>query len=919
MPLSWNEIKSRAIKFSKDWQHEHSEDAEAKSFWDAFFTVFGVTRRASKIAYEYPVKKPDGKTGFIDVFWRNKLIIEHKSKGKDLQKAYQQAKDYCHYLKDYDIPRYLLTCDFAQFKLYDLETNEQPIAEFNLTNLVHHVELFGFIAGYETKAILSEDPVNQKAAEQMAVLHDQLKAIGYEGHALEVYLVRLVFCLFAEDTGIFEVGQFREFIEQRTHEDGSDLADRLSTLFQVLNTATDKRFKNLDEQLAAFPYINGKLFAEILPTASFDSKMRLGLLQASALNWGQISPAIFGALFQGVMDEKQRRNLGAHYTSERNILRVIEPLFLDELKAEFETARSLQRGKKDRLEALHNKIANLTFLDPACGCGNFLIITYRELRKLELQILQELYLNEQTQLVTDVDLLLKVQVDHFGGIEIEEFAAQIAQVALWLVDHQMNMQASGLFGKYYARLPLRKHGAIIHANALRYDWREVFGKVPDYILGNPPFLGKNQQATEQTTDIARIFYDVPQAGNLDFVTGWYRKALDLVKNTASQCAFVSTNSITQGEQVPILWANLLAQGLHIHFAHRTFQWSNEAKGVAAVHCVIIGFAAFDKTEKYLFDYETIKSESEKIKVQNINPYLIDAPNVLPTKRSKPLCDVPAMVNGSKPTDGGNLLLNQTEKDALIVKEPQAAEWIKPFSMGEEFINNIPRYCLWLKDCPPDKLRKMPEVLKRVEAVKKMRAASSDAATRKSTDTPTLFQAIRQSKSTYLALPQVSSERRLFLPIALMPQDFIAGNNLYTIPNATLYHLGILCSTIHNAWMRVVCGRLESRYRYSVGIVYNNFVWPTPTDKQKTAIEKAAQAVLDARLLYPQSSLADLYDPLTMPPELVKAHQQLDKAVDAAYGKTFKNEAERVAHLFELYQQLTAPLVQAQKVKKRKGT
>jgi len=531
MPLSWNEIKSRAIKFSKDWQHEHSEDAEAKSFWDAFFTVFGVTRRASKIAYEYPVKKPDGKTGFIDVFWRNKLIIEHKSKGKDLQKAYQQAKDYCHYLKDYDIPRYLLTCDFAQFKLYDLETNEQPIAEFNLADLVYHVELFGFIAGYETKAILSEDPVNQKAAEQMAVLHDQLKAIGYEGHALEVYLVRLVFCLFAEDTGIFEVGQFREFIEQRTHEDGSDLADRLSTLFQVLNTVTEKRFKNLDEQLAAFPYINGKLFAEILPTASFDSKMRLGLLQASALNWGQISPAIFGALFQGVMDEKQRRNLGAHYTSERNILRVIEPLFLDELKAEFETARSLQRGKKDRLEALHNKIANLTFLDPACGCGNFLIITYRELRKLELQILQELYLSEQTQLVTDVDLLLKVQVDHFGGIEIEEFAAQIAQVALWLVDHQMNMQASGLFGKYYARLPLRKHGAIIHANALRYDWREVFGKIPDYILGNPPFLGKNQQTTEQTTDIARIFYDVPQAGNLDFVTGWYRKAINLIRTT----------------------------------------------------------------------------------------------------------------------------------------------------------------------------------------------------------------------------------------------------------------------------------------------------------------------------------------------------------------------------------------------------
>ncbi|HQV80567.1 MAG TPA: class I SAM-dependent DNA methyltransferase, partial [Agitococcus sp.] len=578
MPLSWNEIKSRAAKFSKDWQHESSEDAEAKSFWDAFFTVFGVNRRGSKIAYEYPVKKPDGKTGFIDVFWRNKLIIEHKSKGKDkdLQKAYQQAKDYCLHLKDYDIPRYLLTCDFAQFKLYDLEANEHAIAQFKLADLVHHVELFGFIAGYETKAILSEDPVNQKAAEQMAALHDQLKAIGYDGHALEVYLVRLVFCLFAEDTGIFEVSQFRDFIEQRTHEDGSDLASQLNHLFQILNTPKDKRLKNLDQQLAAFEYINGKLFAEPLGVASFDSTMRLRLLQASALNWGQISPAIFGALFQGVMDEKQRRNLGAHYTSERNILRVIEPLFLDELKTEFDTARTLQRGKKERLQALHTKIANLTFLDPACGCGNFLIITYRELRQLELNILQELYLKEQTQLITDVDLLLKVQVDHFGGIEIEEFAAQIAQVALWLVDHQLNMQVSALLGSYYARLPLRKHGAIIHANALRYDWREVFGKVPDYILGNPPFLGYTQQNKAQKEDMALITQGIKGSGVLDFVSAWYIKAADFIKNTLTKVAFVSTNSITQGEQVGILWSYLLSKGIKIHFAHRTFQWSNEA-------------------------------------------------------------------------------------------------------------------------------------------------------------------------------------------------------------------------------------------------------------------------------------------------------------------------------------------------------
>ncbi|MCC6374342.1 MAG: class I SAM-dependent DNA methyltransferase, partial [Moraxellaceae bacterium] len=781
MPLSWNEIKSRAAKFSKDWQHESSEDAEAKSFWDAFFTVFGVNRRGSKIAYEYPVKKPDGKTGFIDVFWRNKLIIEHKSKGKDkdLQKAYQQAKDYCLHLKDYDIPRYLLTCDFAQFKLYDLESNEQPIAEFNLTNLVHHVELFGFIAGYETKAILSEDPVNQKAAEQMAALHDQLKAIGYDGHALEVYLVRLVFCLFAEDTGIFEVSQFRDFIEQRTHEDGSDLASQLNHLFQILNTPKDKRLKNLDQQLAAFEYINGKLFAEPLGVASFDSTMRLRLLQASALNWGQISPAIFGALFQGVMDEKQRRNLGAHYTSERNILRVIEPLFLDELKTEFDTARTLQRGKKERLQALHTKIANLTFLDPACGCGNFLIITYRELRQLELNILQELYLKEQTQLITDVDLLLKVQVDHFGGIEIEEFAAQIAQVALWLVDHQLNMQVSALLGSYYARLPLRKHGAIIHANALRYDWREVFGKVPDYILGNPPFLGYTQQNKAQKEDMALITQGIKGSGVLDFVTAGYIKATDFIQNTSTKVAFVSTNSITQGEQVGILWSYLLSKGIKIHFAHRTFQWSNEARGIAAVHCVIVGFGLETPKSYRLFEYEDIKKDGVEISAQNINPYLVDAPSVFIEKRRKPICQVVEMTKGSQPTDGGNLLFSDHEKIAFIEQEPLAEKYIRPFLGSEEFINNIKRWCLWLENAEPSDLRKMPKVQERLKAVKEMRLASTKEATQKWANFPSQFTENRQPKSDYLVVPSVSSENRQYIPIGYLHQKVIASNLVFS--------------------------------------------------------------------------------------------------------------------------------------------
>jgi type II restriction/modification system DNA methylase subunit YeeA len=637
-------------------------------------------------------------------------------------------------------------------------TNSQ-LLEFNLTDLVHHVELFGFIAGYETKAILSEDPVNQKAAEQMAALHDQLKAIGYDGHALEVYLVRLVFCLFAEDTGIFEVSQFRDFIEQRTHEDGSDLASQLNHLFQILNTPKDKRLKNLDQQLAAFEYINGKLFAEPLGVASFDSTMRLRLLQASALNWGQISPAIFGALFQGVMDEKQRRNLGAHYTSERNILRVIEPLFLDELKTEFDTARSLQRGKKERLQALHTKIANLTFLDPACGCGNFLIITYRELRQLELNILQELYLKEQTQLITDVDLLLKVQVDHFGGIEIEEFAAQIAQVALWLVDHQLNMQVSALFGSYYARLPLRKHGAIIHANALRYDWREVFGKVPDYILGNPPFLGYTQQNKAQKEDMALITQGIKGSGVLDFVSAWYIKAADFIKNTLTKVAFVSTNSITQGEQVGILWSYLLSKGIKIHFAHRTFQWSNEARGIAAVHCVIVGFGLETPKSYRLFEYEDIKKDGVEISALNINPYLVDAPSIFVEKRRKPICQVVEMTKGSQPTDGGNLLFSDSEKIAFIEQEPLAEKYIRPFLGSEEFINNIKRWCLWLESADPSDLRKMPKVQERLQAVKVMRLASTKEATQKWANFPSRFTENRQPKSDYLAIPEVSAENR----------------------------------------------------------------------------------------------------------------------------------------------------------------
>ena len=653
MPLSWNEIKDRALKFSHEWADESSEDAEAKSFWDAFFTVFGVPRR--RVAtFEQPVKKSDGHGGFIDLLWKGILLVEHKSRGKDLDSAFQQAKDYFPGLKDRDLPRYVVVSDFARFRLYDLEEDEQH--EFTLKEFYKNVRLFGFVAGYVTTSYKEQDPVNIKAAERMGKLHDKLKAIGYGGHDLEVYLVRLLFCLFADDTSIFERRQFQDFIEQRTAEDGQDLAQWLGHLFEVLNSPDEKRLTRLDEQLAAFRYVNGSLFAEHLRTADFDRDMREILIECCALDWSRISPAIFGALFQSVIIPELRRNLGAHYTTEKNILKLIGPLFLDELRAEFEKLK----GQKKKLAEFHQRLAKLKFLDPACGCGNFLVIAYRELRLLELDILRALDGKSRTASLDVSQFNILCDVDQFFGIEIEEFPAQIAQTALWLMDHQMNMRVSEEFGNYFVRLPLKKSATIIHDNALQRDWREIVKpKELSYILGNPPFGGKKEQGGEQKADMARVFANVPSAGVLDFVTAWYRKAADyMAGNRHIKTAFVSTNSITQGEQVCVLWPDLLKRGVEIHFAHRTFQWSSEARGKAAVHCVIIGFALFDTSEKWLFDYETPKADPHAIKVSNINPYLVDAPDVLLTKRMSPLCDAPKMDFGSKAADFGHLTLQR---------------------------------------------------------------------------------------------------------------------------------------------------------------------------------------------------------------------------------------------------------------------
>jgi hypothetical protein len=929
MGLNWNEIKSRALLFSKTWADASNEDSEAKPFWIAFFEIFGITDK--RVAtFELNVKKLGGSQGFVDLFWPGVLLVEHKSRGKNLDDAVDQAVGYLHNLPERDLPQLVVVCDFARFRVRILATGET--VEFELQHLHKHVKLFGLLAGYKVQDIRAEDPVNIKAAERMGRLHDALKASGYEGHALEVLLVRLLFCLFADDTGIFQPAQsFRDFVEERTAPDGSDLGPRLGQLFQVLNTHEASRNKHIDEQLAKFAYINGKLFEETLPMADFSTAMREALLDACALDWSAISPAIFGSLFQSIMDEKARRNLGAHYTSEANILKLIKPLFLDELHAEFERIK----GNRHKLVEFHTKLKQLTFFDPACGCGNFLVISYRELRELELQVLRadnELSAHKG-QLSVDVNNLIGVNVDQFYGIEIEEFPAQIAQVALWLVDHQMNLRVSVEFGLYFARIPLKSTPHIQHGNALRVNWNDVLpAQRCSYMLGNPPFLGKSYQSKEQKADLAVVMQGIHGAGDLDFVCGWYVLAAQYLQGqTGTQAAFVSTNSITQGEQVAVLWGEMQRLGMHINFAHRTFQWSNEASGNAAVHCVIVGFGHDSHAVKTIYEYEDIKGQPHAVTAKCINAYLVDAPDVLLNKRRTPICNVADMTNGSKPTDGGHLLLNDADKDALLAIEPQAAKWIRPFLGAEEFINNTARWCLWLVDCPPNELRAIPEVMKRVQAVKAMRLASTKAATVELASSPAHFGELRQPKTNYLLIPSVSSERRKYVPIGYINQQVIVSNLVYALPDATLFHFGVMTSAMHNAFMRFTCGRLESRYRYSNTIVYNNFPWPgfageALSDKHHKAIEQAAQCVLDARAQFAGASLADLYDPLTMPPALLKAHQKLDTVVDAAYQpsggkKTYASDAERVAFLFELYQRITSllPAPTTKKTRKSKAS
>ncbi len=918
MRLSWNEIKARAARFAEEWQDAHYERGESQTFYNEFFEIFGVTRRRVA-SFEEPVKKLGDQRGFIDLFWKGVLLVEQKSAGRDLARAKEQALDYFPGLKEHELPRYVLVSDFQIFELYDLE--DDTAIRFGLSQLPEHVEDFAFILGVRKRTFREQDPVNIKASEMMGKLHDALKESGYSGHNLERFLVRLVFCLFADDTGIFEPRDvFSTLIAQRTNPDGSDTGLWLSRLFEVLNTPVRQRQHNLDTDLAQFPYVDGDLFREPLPFPDFNAAMRSLLIDALDFSWDAISPAIFGSLFQSVMNPKDRRSQGAHYTTERNILKVIEPLFLDELRGEFKRiSEGRGGGRRKALDEFHQKLSSLRFFDPACGCGNFLIISYRELRLLEIEVLKAQ--RKDGQLSLDVSQMCRIDVDQFYGIELGEFPARIAEVALWMMDHIMNNKLSLEFGESYVRIPLKKSPHILPADALEMDWADFIAPAScSYILGNPPFGGAKYQSEEQRAQVRRIARLGGSGGTLDYVTAWFIKAGEYLRRSHARIGFVATNSITQGEQVAQLWPLLLDRyGLEIGFAHRTFAWGSDARGMAHVHVVIIGLSGRDRepAEKRLFSYGDIKGDPTESRHAALTPYLFDAGRVtnrhlVVEETSRPLCDIPQLVIGSKPIDEGHYIFSGPERSEFLRNEPGAARYLHPYVGSEEFINGGDRWILYLADAQPKDLRAMPAVKERIAAVRSSRLKSKSEGTRKLAETPTRFHVTVVPSSPFLAIPKVSSERRAYVPIGWLDPPTVPSDLVFVLQCADLWHFGVLTSAMHMAWLRQIGGRLKSDYRYSIGIVYNTFPWPDAPDAKRARIRSLAQAVLDARAQFPGSTLADLYDIDSMPPQLRRAHRALDDAVDKLYrSATFTGDRDQVEHLFGLYEKLVTPLVAAE--------
>ncbi len=915
------EQRAAAKRFAADWAGKGYEKGHSQTFWLSLLQkVYGVAEPDKFISFEDQILLDH--TSFIDGFIPSThVLIEQKGLGKDLNKPirqsdgslltpFQQAKRYAAELPYSQRPRWIVTCNFAEFYIYDMERPTGEAEVIRLADLEKEYYRLQFLVDTGDSHIQKEMEVSLKAGELVGVLYDALRKQYKDPDApetlrsLNALCVRLVFCLYAEDAGIF--GRREMFHDYLRDIPAAGLRRALVELFHILDTKPEERDKYLADDnptLAAFPYVNGGLFAdETIEIPPFTEELKALLMHKASENfdWSAISPTIFGAVFESTLNPETRRSGGMHYTSIENIHKVIDPLFLDDLKAELEEIKSIASygTKRRRLLVLKGTLQSLVFLDPACGSGNFLTETYISLRRLENEVLSLL---NDGQMVMDITNPISVSIGQFYGIEINDFAVTVAKTALWIAESQMMKETEAIVHMPLDFLPLKSYPNIIEGNALRLDWETVVPKDKlRYIMGNPPFVGYTYQTAEQKADLQGIMDGIGK--NIDYVSGWYFKAAQLMQNTAIRTAFVSTNSITQGEQVAAVWKPLYDRfGIHIDFAHRTFRWDSEASEKAHVHCVIVGFSeASNPKPRFLYT-----SDRPEI-VDNISAYLLSAPTVFIEKRSKPLCSVPEIRKGSQPTDGGNLTLSPDEKRELLRVAPEAAPYIKKFLGAEEFINGKERYCLWLTKASPAIISQCSPIRERVSRVREMRLASTKAATRQWADKPTLFTENRQPETDYIIIPSVSSERRKYVPIGFLSPDTISSNLVLIIPQTTLYHFGILTSNVHMAWMRAVCGRLEMRYRYSNTIVYNNFPWPTPTDEQKTAIEQTAQDILDARALYPDCSLADLYDELAMPPQLRRAHQQNDRAVMRAYGFDIKTTTETscVAALMKMYQQLT---------------
>ena len=907
-----------AAAFAQRWKGRGYEKGDSQVFWTELLTeVFGVENPSTIIRYEEQVKVDN--TNFIDGHIPStKVLIEQKSIDKDLRKGikqsdgsllnpFQQVKRYAAELPYSERPRWIVTCNFAEFLVYDMEQPNGEPQQILLENLGKEYYRLQFLVDAKSEHLSKEMEVSIEAGKIVGRIYEALLT-QYDDNSpealrwLNILCVRIVFCLYAEDAGIFTHDQFHNFLV--TYE-AKDLRRALRDLFEVLNTPKEKRSKYLQEELAAFPYTNGGLFEEEIEIPQFTEELKQTLLQNASLDfdWSDISPTIFGAVFESTLNPETRRSGGMHYTSIENIHKVIDPLFLNDLRRELDEIleEKVEKQRLKKLDSYQDKLASLTFLDPACGSGNFLTETYLSLRRLENEAIRERY-HGQTMMGEFVDAV-KVSINQFYGIEINDFAVTVATTALWISEAQMLTETEHIIHHDIDFLPLRSYTNIHEGNALRIDWETVVPKGHlNYIIGNPPFVGARLMSESQKQDVIDIFgAKWKNGGNLDYVCCWYKKAAELMKDAPqARAALVSTNSICQGEQVANLWHKLFDDGIRINFAYRTFRWASEASLKAHVHCIIVGFCYQQVKPCFIYDGD------RKIEAANINAYLIDAPDVFVSSRQHPLFQVPEIGIGNKPIDGGNYLFTKEQMDEFIKQEPKSSRYFKPWYGSEEFIHQRPRYCLWLGECSPAELRQMPHCLKRIEAVREVRLASTSAGTRKLAERPTRFHVENMPKGNYIIVPSVSSERRRYIPMGFMAPTSMASNLVLIIPNANLYHFGILESNVHMAWMRAVCGRLKSDYRYSKDVVYNNFPWPTPTDEQKAKIEQTAQAILDARALYPDSSLADLYDELTMPVELRKAHQDNDRAVMQAYGFDVKTmtESQCVAELFKLYHQLT---------------